>query len=153
MDRRLVEMIAWIRETAGKARGLLVPISGGSDSALCLWLCSRALPGQTTAVYVGESLRARDWFAGLGPLELLPHPGGAADREAQRWALFISLGLNRGHWLVGSRTRTEDVFGTYSLASRVATMLPLVGLWKSEVMELCEEAGVPDEIIGSSRHG
>jgi hypothetical protein len=30
MDRRLDAIIAWIRSTAGDARGLLVPVSGGS---------------------------------------------------------------------------------------------------------------------------
>lgn len=43
------------------------------------------------------------------------------------------------------------MLGTYSLASRVATYLPLAGLWKSEVMALCEAAGVPREITDSSR--
>jgi NAD+ synthase len=53
-------------------------------------------------------------------------------------------------WLVGSRNRTEEVLGTYSLASRLATYLPIVGLWKSEVMELAEAVGIPDEILASS---
>jgi NH3-dependent NAD+ synthetase len=151
MDRRLDAIITWVRATVGGARGLLVPVSGGSDSALCFWLCVQALPGRVIATYVGETLRARPWFEELGPLEVLPHAAGPGDGEALRWAVLISHGLNRGHWLAGSRTRTEEVFGTYSLASRVATYLPLAGLWKSEVMVLCEEVGVPPEITRSSR--
>jgi NH3-dependent NAD+ synthetase len=151
MDQRLDAIIAWIRSTAGDARGLLVPVSGGSDSALCFWLCVQALPGRVLATCVGETLRARSWFEALGPVEVLSSPVGPGDAEALRWAVLISHGLNRGHWLAGSRNRTEDVFGTYSLASRVATFLPLVGLWKSEVMVLCEQVGVPAEIVRSSR--
>jgi NH3-dependent NAD+ synthetase len=37
------------------------------------------------------------------------------------------------------------------LASRVATFLPLANIWKSDVMALCELAGVPGEITSSSR--
>jgi lincosamide nucleotidyltransferase A/C/D/E len=37
------------------------------------------------------------------------------------------------------------------LASRVATYLPLAGLWKSEVMELAAVVGVPVEVLASSR--
>jgi NH3-dependent NAD+ synthetase len=44
------------------------------------------------------------------------------------------------------------VLGTYSLASRVATYLPLVNFWKTEVMELAESIGIPTEILSSSRH-
>jgi NH3-dependent NAD+ synthetase len=53
--------------------------------------------------------------------------------------------------LVGSRNRSEEVFGTYSVASRVVGCLPLAGLWKSEVMDLCHQVGVPPEVIASSR--
>src|SRR5205085_1938299 len=50
----------------------------------------------------------------------------------------------------GTRNRTGDVFGTFSLASRVATYYPIVSLWKSEVLDLCGLIGVPEEIIASS---
>jgi NH3-dependent NAD+ synthetase len=150
-DPRLRAIGDWARGAASSARGVLVPVSGGSDSALAFWLLARALPGRAFAVHVGAELRARDWFETIGSVFQLPHPDGPGDREALRWAALISHGLNLGHWLVGSRNRTEDVLGTYSLASRVATFLPLVGLWKSEVMELCERVGVPAEILASSR--
>ena len=37
------------------------------------------------------------------------------------------------------------------MASRLATFFPIVGLWKSEVMRLCAQVGVPSEIMASSR--
>jgi NH3-dependent NAD+ synthetase len=64
---------------------------------------------------------------------------------------MLSEALTVRGWLVGTRNRTEEVLGTYSLASRVATYLPLAGLWKSEVMELAEAVGVPREVLDSSR--
>lgn len=144
-------LVEGIRKTAGGASGLLVPVSGGSDSALCFWLCTRAFPEKTVAVHAGTGLRARDWFAKTGRIEFTAPPGDVDEREEMRWARFLAMALSRRAWLVGSRNRTEDGLGTYSLASRVATYLPVVGLWKSDVQRLCAEAGVPEEIIASSR--
>jgi NH3-dependent NAD+ synthetase len=154
MDTRLSGIIDWIGRTTDVAsgRGVLVPISGGSDSALCFWLCTKALPpGRAIAAYAGTDLRCREWFEQLGPVRLLPQPLPREHVEAHRWALMLTVALSVRGWLVGTRNRTEDVLGTFSLASRVATYLPLVGLWKSEVMELAEAVGVPREILQSSR--
>ncbi len=154
LEIRLDETIEWIRRTTDVAagRGALIPVSGGSDSALCFWLCARALPpGRAVAAYVGHGLRCQDWFEQQGPVRFIPEPAGGSHPEAQRWALMLSLSLSVRGWLVGTRNRTEDVFGTYSLASRVATFLPLAGFWKSEVMALAEMVGVPEEILLSSQ--
>jgi NH3-dependent NAD+ synthetase len=153
-DQRLTQLLTWIRRTTDVpgCPGLLVPVSGGSDSALCFWLCARALPpGRAVAAFAGFGLRCRDWFEGLGPVRFLPGPPPDAHPEATRWAAILALALGGGGWLVGSRNRTEDLLGTYSLASRVATYLPLAGLWKSEVMELAAAVGVPAEVLASSR--
>lgn len=156
----------WIAKTAKPARGLLVPISGGSDSALAFYLASLAYPGKTVGIYIGDDLRCRSWFESKGQVRVLPasilhgssnHPSAASaaagelDLEVSRWAHFQSIALAERLWLVGTRNRTEEVLGSYSLASRVATMLPLSSLWKSEVMGLCEELGVPSAITASSR--
>ena len=157
-DRRLEAIIAWIRQTTdlAKGRGVLVPVSGGSDSALCLWLCAQALPrGRALAAYVGTAshpLRCQPWFESLAQLCILPAPPDAsADPEMLRWASMLHHAKVNRCWLAGSRTRTEDTFGTYSLASRLATYQPLAGTWKTEVMELCDLVGVPHEITDSSR--
>jgi NH3-dependent NAD+ synthetase len=155
-DSRLHAIIDWIRKTTRTAggRGVLVPVSGGSDSALCFWLCVRALPaGKAVAAYVGDpgSLRRRDWFERVGRVDYLPAPTGAAEPEALRWAAVLSHSRKVRCFLAGSRNRTEEVLGTFSLASRVAVHLPLAGLWKSQVMELCGTVGVPEEITDSSR--
>lgn len=152
MDQRLAIIIDWLRSAAESSPGLLVPVSGGTDSALCFWVCTRALPGRAVAVYFGEELRARSWFEGLGPVEIKPPPpGNPKHQEVRRWLAMLELSLERRYWLVGSRNRSEEVFGTYSLASRVIGCVPLAGLWKSEVMELCHQIGVPLEVIASSR--
>jgi NH3-dependent NAD+ synthetase len=149
-------LIDWIGRAVEPAtgRGTLVPVSGGSDSALCFWLCARALPaGRTMGLYVGSSLRCRAWFESVGTLITLDEPPREADvdHEVLRWAMTVTQARRHRGWVTGSRNRTEDVFGTYSLASRVCTLFPLAGLWKSQVMELCDVVGIPQEITQSSR--
>ena len=150
MSKIVERLIEWIRTSAEPAQGLLIPMSGGSDSAVCFWLCSKAFPEKTIGVHAGHALRCKEWFEGVGRVEYTDTPGEYLEREEMRWARFLSMSLTRRYWLVGSRNRTEDQLGTYSLSSRVATFLPLVGIWKSTVMETCKEIGVPNEIIASS---
>ena len=154
VDARLRAIIEWIRESTdiGAGRGALVPVSGGSDSALGFWLCAQALPpGRAIGAFVGQQLRCRDWFERQGQIRYLAEPLEASHIETTRWAMMLSLSLEVRGWLVGTRNRTEDIFGTYSLASRAATLLPIVGLWKSEVMELARSVNVPEEILISSQ--
>ncbi|HSD12709.1 MAG TPA: hypothetical protein VLC10_04070, partial [Patescibacteria group bacterium] len=74
-------LVEGIRKTAAGASGLLVPVSGGSDSALCFWLCARAFPEKTVAVPAGTGLRAHAWFARTGTIEFTAPPGAVGERE------------------------------------------------------------------------
>ncbi|MBY0358555.1 MAG: hypothetical protein K2W82_11185 [Candidatus Obscuribacterales bacterium] len=146
-------LVSWIAENTKTAKGLLVPVSGGSDSAVLFSLCREAAPEKTTAVYAGskETLRCRDWLEGVGPISYLSPSEESDDPELSRWLEFIKLSRSQKARLVGSRNRSEDVMGSYSLSSRMVTYLPLGGLWKYQVMELAAFIGVPAEILESSR--
>lgn len=150
---RIDALVAWIRQASARAQGLLVPISGGSDSALGFLLCAAASSGKTIAIHAGSraTLRCAAWFEDIGEVIYARIPGGVREIEEMRWARFLAVSLRDRAWLVGCRNRTEDELGTYSLASRVATFLPLVGTHKSDVMRMCEVVGVPEEILVSSR--
>ncbi|HXK37498.1 MAG TPA: hypothetical protein VJ579_00300 [Candidatus Paceibacterota bacterium] len=143
-------LIAWLAEKIPAGGGILVPVSGGSDSALSFWLSAQKLKAQTKAVYIGENLRNKEWFDMLGAVSLDTVDFGKNNPEVGRWAYFLTLCLEENRVLVGSRNRTEMYLGTFSNASRVSALLPLAGLWKSEVMELCKYVGVPEDIIISS---
>ncbi|MDZ4833767.1 MAG: hypothetical protein SGJ27_08300 [Candidatus Melainabacteria bacterium] len=152
MDSRLILLTDWIRTSAANANGLLVPVSGGSDSALVFHLLNLVYPEKTVGVFIGQELRARDWFCQTGTVRFLDQlPATTEHSEVERNARFQCLSLSDNRWLVGTRNRTENVFGTFSLASRVATYLPILGVWKTDVMELCKAVGVPDEVTASSR--
>jgi len=159
-EPRVLQLVNWVRENAAKAKKLFVPISGGSDSALSFYLCAQAYPDKVTGIFVGSpsKLRARAWFESIGPVLYLKPPrqknkaAHADHAEIARWAAFLELSNAHNAWLVGSRNHTEEYTGLYSLASRVATFLPLANIWKSEVMTLCDAIGVPAEVTASSRH-
>ncbi|MBX9670113.1 MAG: hypothetical protein K2X93_21110 [Candidatus Obscuribacterales bacterium] len=150
MNTKVEVLEQWIRCNAKAANGLLIPVSGGSDGALTFALHSRVYPEKTVAVYAGTELRARGWFESIGPVRFIEQFDGEF-AELDRFTQFQKLCKRENRWLVGTRNRTEDVFGTFSLPSRMATYLPIVGLWKSDVMELCKLVGVPEEVIESSR--
>jgi NH3-dependent NAD+ synthetase len=151
MDKRLTTLIAWLRKSTRRSGGILVPVSGGSDSALIFWLFNQACPEKTLGVFVGKNLRCREWFESVGTVRQLSAPRSNEDKEARRWATFASIAIAENRWLVGSRNRSEQVMGNFSLSSRIATFLPLAGVWKSDVMELCKLAGVPTAVTDSSR--
>jgi NH3-dependent NAD+ synthetase len=151
MNSYAKRLVASIGRDAAAASGLLIPVSGGSDSALCFWACRQALGDKVRGVYVGRDLRCRDWFDSVGKVHYLSEQPDWRDKEIMRWAEFLSLAKEENRWLTGSRTLTEEHLGTISMASRVATYLPLMGLWKSEVMVLCDAVGVPKQITASSR--
>lgn len=142
----------WLRNIIPPELGILVPISGGTDSALAFWLCNRALPQKTIGVFSGINLRCEDWFREHGEIKKISATDTAHsdNPEINRWASFLVISLRENKVLVGTRNRTEDVLGSYSLASRLATCLPLINLWKTDVLYLCRHIGIPKEIIDSS---
>ena len=147
----LTELKKWVRQTAAQSNGLLVPVSGGSDSALAFHILSSVYPEKTVGVFVGKDLRAREWFESEGNIRYLPALASRNHAEVERNAIFQKLALDENRWLVGTRNRTENTFGTFSLASRVATYLPIIGIWKTDIMQLCSLIGVPEEVMASSR--
>jgi 3-hydroxybutyrate dehydrogenase len=152
-DSRVLKLVNWVHQNAARARKLLIPVSGGSDSALCFAACAAAYPEKVIGVFMGprEHLRCHEWFESIGNVTYHEEPLREGDAEIARWATFLEMSKNSSAWLVGSRNKTEELTGLYSLASRVATFLPLSRIWKTDVMELCDQVGVPAEITASSR--
>jgi NAD(P)-dependent dehydrogenase (short-subunit alcohol dehydrogenase family)/NH3-dependent NAD+ synthetase len=152
-DSRVLKLVNWVHQNAARAKKLLIPISGGSDSALCFAACARAYPDKVVGVYMGprKNLRCFEWFESVGNVIYHEETLREGDAEIARWATFLEMSKNLSAWLVGSRNKTEEITGLYSLASRVATFMPLSNIWKSDVMELCDQVGVPAEIMASSR--
>lgn len=58
---------------------------------------------------------------------------------------------NHFYFPVGTRNRTEDHLGMYSQISKAVSMMPLIDLYKSEVVQICEYLGVPQIAIDKSK--
>lgn len=149
-SKTIDSLTKWIETNTPKEHGLLIPVSGGSDSALCFWLCQSAIGERTMAIYVGSDLRQKEWIESIGSIQYTDIPIDSDNPEVDRWACFLKVALKNQLILTGSRNLTEHTLGTYSTASKVASFLPLVGLWKHQVMDLCRHVGVPKEILASS---
>jgi NH3-dependent NAD+ synthetase len=54
------------------------------------------------------------------------------------------------YWVVGTRNLTEDVLLNYSNASTVASLQPLIHLWKSEILQISDYLDVPKIAIAKS---
>lgn len=54
------------------------------------------------------------------------------------------------YWPIGTRNRTEDTLGTYTKASMVAVAQPIIRIWKSEILDVCRDLGVPEAAITRS---
>ena len=151
MEEKISQLKEWISANTPRRFGVFIPVSGGTDSALCFWLYNQVFPERVVGVYFGDKLRSRAWFASTGTMRDMELPSGIADPEIARWAQLLDAALREHRLLVGTRNRTETLLGTYSRASRLASHLPLAGTWKSDILDLCAHIGVPQEIIDSSR--
>jgi NH3-dependent NAD+ synthetase len=61
-------------------------------------------------------------------------------------------GLGSSHYFpVGTRNATEHTLGTYSQLSKSVSMLPIIDLYKTEVLALCAYLGVPKIAMDKSR--
>lgn len=76
-------------------------------------------------------------------------------RDGARWGALLDWSVmqdmtsgalrprEESYWVAGTRNRSEQVLGQYSNISNAASVQPIVHLWKSEVLALCEHLGVP----------
>lgn len=73
--------------------------------------------------------------------------------DQYRWANLHIRAVNQKqpHWVVSTVNATEKALGTYSIMSKSASIEPIASLWKSDVLAICQELGVPEKVLESSR--
>lgn len=80
-------------------------------------------------------------------------PNGTVDQF--RWADLhdraVNMFENKRLWVANTVNATESALGTYSIMSKSASIAPISSLYKSDVLEICKEYGVPEKLIASSR--
>ena len=168
-DRISAWIAAWVQETDRK--GAVVGLSGGVDSTVTAALCKRALgdhvlgvimpcesarEDEKDALLVAERLdictttvRLDKPFLALAAL--LPHSEGLARANLKprlRMAVLYYLANAHSCLVVGTGNKSALMLGYFTkYGDGGADVLPLGGLYKTEVLELAEELGVPEKII------
>ena len=169
--RRILSFIRGEVKGAG-ARGVVLGLSGGLDSSVCAYLCARALgpervlgllmPDEVTppedlrnARLVARELGIPHRLLPLSPLCRRIFPLLRGDRKAKgnvkarlRMVLLYYAANSRNLLVVGTGDRSELLMGYFTkYGDGGADLLPLGGLFKTQVRELARYLGVPEPII------
>ena len=169
------QISTWLRErlTGASAEGFVAGLSGGVDSATSAALAVRAVgPERVLAALMPCHSQPED--AALGQLvadtfsmptvtvdlsgaydalmAALPpsgHPLASANVKPRlRMMTLYYLAQSRNYLVLGSGNRTEIEVGYYTKhGDGGVDLLPLGGLYKTQVWELARELGVPQQVI------
>jgi len=173
---RLIEQIAaWLGEqcTAAGANGFVCGLSGGIDSSTAAALAVRAVGADRVlgvlmpchsqpddarlASLVAEVLGISTVTVDLTPaydvlIAALPasdHPLAAANIKPRlRMLTLYYLAQSHNHLVLGSSNRSELAIGYFTkYGDGGADLLPLGGMYKTQVWELAHALGIPQEVI------
>jgi NAD+ synthase len=154
------------------AKGLAIGLSGGLDSSVVLKLSVNALgaskvlglvmPSDTTpnddthhAIDLAKELRIKYLVIDIRPIirkfeEILPEDKGARGNLMARIRmslLYYHAGIN-GYLVAGTSDKSEIQIGYFSkFGDGAADIMPIAGLYKTQVRALAEYLGIPAVII------
>ena len=162
-------LVQWIHDKAimEKAPGLILGISG-TDSILTYLAGAKAFerlgkPGRVLGVHFSGGADVKmswvmdevfPWLKTQAPLAQLEIDNDTDGNDDQiRWGRLFSRAVkdtgatnslaSNYYFTVGTRNATEEHLGTYSQLSSAVSMMPIIDLYKSEVLEICDWLGVP----------
>jgi NAD+ synthase len=154
------------------AKGLVIGLSGGLDSSVVLKLSVNALgaskvlglvmPSDTTpnddtnhAIDLAKELRIKYRVIDIHPIirkfeEILPEDKGARGNLMARIRmslLYYYAGIN-GYLVAGTSDKSEIQIGYFSkFGDGAADIMPIAGLYKTQVRSLAEYLGIPVVIV------
>ncbi|HEX6067571.1 MAG TPA: NAD+ synthase [Nitrososphaera sp.] len=170
-SKRIERFVANYLATSG-AKGLVVGLSGGLDSAVALQLCVRAvgarkvlgliIPAESTpasdirdAKSHADQLSVRHKTVDINPLvksygKLLPRATskikGNLVARIRMGVLYYHAALD-GYLVVGTSDKSELLAGYYTkYGDGASDLMPLANLYKTQVREMAEYLGVPEKI-------
>ena len=168
------EIAGWIgtQVKASGAEGAVFGLSGGMDSAVVAGLCRRALGKNLLGLIMpchslasdreDAELVAKVFDLPTMVIELdrtydalvsvLP-PGGEMARSnlkpRLRMCVLYYMANEKGYLVVGTGNLSERMVGYFTKhGDGAADIYPIGGIYKTEIMDLARELGVPERIIG-----
>jgi NH3-dependent NAD+ synthetase len=175
-DKLIDRLTAKISMSQSQVPGFILGLSG-TDSAATLILLREAILKHgkylpiTAVHYVDNvdhlsrtSLDLTKWVRSLPSVNLgmsnppfrielviATPPGG--NHEQYRWGdlHYRAVSGDKHLWVVNTTNATEKALGTYSIMSMSVSMAPIGSLYKSEVLRVCQEYGVPESLIEASK--
>jgi NAD+ synthase len=167
----VVEFIAG-KVTSAKAKGAVVGLSGGVDSALVAELCVEALgkdrvlglmlPSQDSdpsdledAKLVAKHIGIRTEVVGIGPMvKAFTESLGPSERELGniksrcRMIVLHKKAMSLGYLVAGTGNKSELLVGYFTkYGDGGVDFLPIGDLYKTQVWALAREVGLPDRIV------
>ncbi|MHC4506490.1 MAG: NAD+ synthase [Planctomycetota bacterium] len=173
MKELAAAITGWIKDQVERAgtKGAVLGLSGGLDSAVVGALCARAvgdsalgviLPCESSAQdvehaeLVGKAIGIRTELVSLdGALVALEGALGESARNVRanlkprlRMVALYHYANRLSYLVAGTGNRSEIMLGYFTKHGDGASdILPIGGLYKTQVRELARELGIPDEII------
>jgi NAD+ synthase len=168
------EIVAWLREHVEQAgaRGYVVGLSGGIDSACTAALCRRAMGSAVLGVVmpcyslpedadmaqlVADALRLETITVDLAPAYdalLAALPSGPSDmaraniKPRLRMTTLYALAQTRGYLVAGTGNKSELAVGYFTkYGDGGVDVEPLGELHKGQVRLLAQDLGVPSAVI------
>lgn len=145
--------------------GFIMGLSG-TDSIIAFLLCYEALARKNMAnrmfgIHYADKFFNNTVFRNKIMKEWLPSKCPEADfivavptggnTEQLRWADLHTRAVEENYWIAGTMNATEKELGSYSNISTAVSLQPIRSFWKSEILELCKEFDVPEQIIQNAR--
>ncbi|MGD0395908.1 MAG: NAD+ synthase [Nitrososphaerales archaeon] len=172
-ERRIAVFVRRVVARSG-ARGVVVGLSGGVDSAVVFALCVRALgkdgvlaallpsnhtpPSDTEdAVRLADEWRVKRISVAISPLvdALISATGSDAVKLARanvqarvRMTMLYYLANSRGLLVVGTGDRSEELLGFFTkFGDGGVDFLPIAHLYKTQVRLMGKYLGIPSDIV------
>ena len=144
--------------------GFVIGLSG-TDSILAFSIISDALwkhklDHKLVGVHFANSKRKKStwfekdiipWMRENWPNADIRVQGLVDNCEIERWTAIQHISKNETLWTAASVNATEKRLGKYTILVEAASLWPLTSFWKSEVLDVCRELGVPEIAIENSQ--
>lgn len=170
-DKLVTRLTQKVRMSATPVPGFIVGLSGTDSIVTLLLMCEVARTENLNIqgvhydnrLPVPQTLFMRETFPWLkehcpeatlfisGTGSTNPCRANDGNLDGDRWSDLHYRAVTQQYWMASTVNATEKALGTFTILANSASIAPIISLYKSEVLQICEERGVPEAVINASR--